>query len=153
MAITYQLNIGSVTKKLEHEGLSNVIIRASFGVSAQTDADEPAGFSYSCGGYKDFSVEEIDPDGFIDFDEVTAETVVGWLLQAEGVETADEFSYVKSAVDNIRARIAELSVQVDTPLTGSSSVSGTVDSATPPAPEPAPEEAPTDEPVVPAVPE
>ncbi|NBU50944.1 MAG: flagellar motor switch protein FliG [Betaproteobacteria bacterium] len=98
-------------------------------------------------------LEKIDPDGFIDFDEVTAETVVGWLLQAEGVSTADEFSYVKSAVDNIRARIAELSVQMDTSLTGSSSVSGTVDSVMPPAPEPAPKEAPTDEPIVPAVPE
>ncbi len=150
MAITYQLNIGSVTKKLEHQGLSDVIIRASFGVSAQTDADEPAGFSYSCGGYKDFSVDEIDPDGFINFDEVTTETVVGWLLQAEGVETLDEFSYVKASVDNIRTRIAELAVQVDTSLTGSSSISGTVDSTMPPAPEPQPEPEPEPVPEQPA---
>ncbi len=144
MAITYQFSVGSVTKKLEHEGLSNVIIGASFGVNAQTDADEPAQFSYSCGGYKDFPVESIDPEGFIDFDEVTAETVVGWLLQSEGVETLDEFSYVKASVDNIRARIAELQVQVDTPVSGESSFTGSVDSAQPPAPapEPTPEPAP-----------
>ena len=139
MAITYQFNVGSVTKKLEHEGLNNVIIRASFGVNAQTDENEPAQFSYSCGGYKDFSVENLDPEGFIDFDQITAETVVGWLLESEGVETLDEFSYVKASVDNIRARIAELQVQVDAPIAGDSSFTGSVDSAQDLAPQPEPE--------------
>jgi hypothetical protein len=142
MAITYQLYISSVTKKLEYAGLNNVIIKASFGVSAQTSAEEPASFSYSCSGYKELSVDGIDPETFINFDEVTAETVVGWLLQSEGVESVEEFSYVKAAVNHINAKLAEVQVQVEAPLIGESSVFGSVDYTPPvtPEPEPTPEE-------------
>ena len=145
MAVNYTFNVGNVTKKLQHEGLSDVIISASFGVNAQTDEAEPAQFSYSCGGYKEFSVEELDLDNFVSFEDVTYETVVGWLLASEGVETLDEFSYVKSSVDNIRARIAELQVQVNTSVSGDSSFNGSVTSEQP-TPEPAPEPEPTPEP-------
>jgi len=137
MAINYTFSVGSVTKKLQHEGLNDVIIRASFGVNAQTDETEPAQFSYSCGGYKDFSVEELDPDNFVDFADVTSETVVGWLLASESVNSLNDFSYVKSSVDNIRARIAELQIQVDTSVAGGSSFNGSVASEPEPAPEPA----------------
>ncbi len=147
MAINYTLNIGSVTKKLEHEGLPNVIVKVSFGVSAQADAAEAAPYSYSCGGYKEFDLSELDADSFIEFESVTSDTVVGWLLAAEGVETIEEFSYVKYSVENIQARLDELNVQVDAQLPGDSSISGSVGQpAPPPEPEPEPFPEPTPDP-------
>lgn len=82
-------------------------------------------------------MEELDPENFVDFADVTSETVVGWLLASESVNSLNDFSYVKSSVDNIRARIAELQVQVDTSVAGGSSFNGSVASEPEPAPEPA----------------
>lgn len=139
MAINYTVNIGSVTKKLEHEGFSNVVIKASFFVSAQTDDTEAGNFSYSCGGFKEFSVDEIDPEAFVDFSEITPEVVVEWLLASEEVDSLDEFSYVKASVDNIRARLDELQIQADVTLPNSgSAITGSVTSELPPEPEPEP---------------
>ena len=139
MAINYVFNVGSVTKVLEHEGLSDIIVKVSFSVNAQTDSTEVASFSYSCGGHKDFPIAEIDPENFLDFEAITLEIVVGWLLASEGVSSLDDFSYVKASVDNIRARLYELQERVDASLPGSglSSIGGSVTSEIPPAP-PAP---------------
>lgn len=109
MAITYNLNIGSLKRKLSVDGLENVIIEVSVGVSAQSQ--EYPQFSYSCGGNVSFDISEIDSDSFVPFEEVTKETVIGWLLAKEGVETVEEFSYVKASIDNIQARIDELQVE------------------------------------------
>jgi hypothetical protein len=109
MAITYNLNIGSLKRKLSVDGLENVIIEVSVGVSAQSQ--EYPQFSYSCGGNVSFDISEIDSDSFVPFEEVTKETVIGWLLAKEGVDTVEEFSYVKASIDNIQARIDELQVQ------------------------------------------
>ncbi len=109
MAITYNLNIGSLKRKLSVDGLENVIIEVSVGVSAQSQ--EYPQFSYSCGGNVSFDISEIDPESFVPFEEVTKETVIGWLLAKEGVDTVEEFSYVKASIDNIQARIDELQVQ------------------------------------------
>ncbi len=137
MAINYVFNFGSVTKVLEHEGLSNVIVKVSFSVSAQTDETEATSFSYSCGGYKDFPITEIDPENFLDFEAITPEIVVGWLLAAESVSSLDDFSYVKASVDNIRARLHELQERVDVSLPGpTSSISGSVILQVAPEPEP-----------------
>jgi|LakMenEpi03Aug12_release.lakeMendotaPanAssembly.Ray.scaffolds.fasta_scaffold308550_2 hypothetical protein len=109
MAITYNLNIGSLKRKLSVDGLENVIIEVSVGVSAQSQ--EYPQFSYSCGGNVSFDISEIDSDSFVPFEEVTKETVIGWLLAKEGVDTVEEFSYVKASIDNIQARIDELQVE------------------------------------------
>jgi len=109
MAITYNLNIGSLKRKLSVDGLENVIIEVSVGVSAQSQ--EYPQFSYSCGGNVSFDISEIDSESFVPFEEVTKETVIGWLLAKEGVDTVEEFSYVKASIDNIQARIDELQVQ------------------------------------------
>ena len=109
MAITYNLSIGSLGRKLSLDGLENVIYEVSVGVSAQSQ--EYPQFSYSCGGTIQFDTSEIDEESFVPFEEVTQETVVGWLLAKEGVESVDEFSYVKSSVDNIQARIDALQVE------------------------------------------
>jgi hypothetical protein len=109
MAITYNLNIGSLKRKLSVDDLENVIIEVSVGVSAQSQ--EYPQFSYSCGGNISFDISEIDTDSFVPFEEVTKETVLGWLLAKEGVESVEEFSYVKASVDNIQARIDELQVE------------------------------------------
>jgi hypothetical protein len=109
MAITYNLNIGSLKRKLSVDDLENVIIEVSVGVSAQSQ--EYPQFSYSCGGNISFDISEIDADSFVPFEEVTKETVLGWLLAKEGVESVEEFSYVKASVDNIQARIDELQVE------------------------------------------
>jgi hypothetical protein len=109
MAITYNLTIGSLGRKLSVDGLENVIYEVSVGVSAKSE--EHPQFSYSCGGNVQLDISEIDADSFVPFEEVTQETVVGWLLAKEGVESVDEFSYVKSSVDNIQARIDALQVE------------------------------------------
>ena len=109
MAITYNLSIGSLGRKLSLDGLENVIYEVSVGVNAQSQ--EYPQFTYSCGGTIQFDTSEIDAESFVPFEEVTQETVVGWLLAKEGVESLDEFSYVKSSVDNIQARIDALQVE------------------------------------------
>jgi hypothetical protein len=109
MAITYNLSIGSLGRKLSLDGLENVIYEVSVGVNAQSQ--EYPQFTYSCGGTIQFDTSEIDDESFIPFDEVTQEVVLGWLLAKEGVDTVDEFSYVKSSVDNIQARVDALQVE------------------------------------------
>ena len=109
MAITYNLSIGSLGRKLSLDGLENVIYEVSVGVNAQSQ--EYPQFTYSCGGTIQFDTSEINEESFVPFEEVTQETVIGWLLAKEGVESLDEFSYVKSSVDNIQARIDALQVE------------------------------------------
>lgn len=122
MAINYTLSIGSLGRKLSVDGLENVVYEVSVGVSAQSDAVvetdaegnnvvKVPSFSYSCGGTIQLDTSEIDPATFVPFTEVTQEVVLGWLLAKEGVATVDEFSYVKSSVDNIQARIDALQVE------------------------------------------
>ena len=134
MAINYTLNIGSVTKKLTEGEFSNVIIEANFGVSANSDPitevvglDEEDNeitrvvvptFTYSCGGTKTFSVEGLTTDSFIDFNDVSKETIVEWLLAEEGVNSVEEFSYVKSSIQNIAERIHSYTLQVPEMITG-----------------------------------
>ena len=128
MAINYTLSIGNVTKKFTVGEFNNVIVDVSVGVSASSDpvtevtgADEDGNdiietivpsFSYSCGGTISLDTSELDVESFVDFESVDKDTVVGWLLAKEGVATVDEFSYVKSSVDNIQARIDELQEKV-----------------------------------------
>lgn len=122
MAINYTLTIGSLGRKLSVDGLENVVYEVSVGVSAQSDAiveNDAEGnevvkvpsFLYSCGGTIQLDTSDIDPDTFVPFTEVTQEVVLDWLLAKEGVNTVDEFSYVKSSVDNIQARIDALQVE------------------------------------------
>ena len=109
MAITYNLSIGSLSRKLSVGDLSNVVFEVSVGVSAQSQ--EYPQFSYSCGGNIQLDTSELDADTFLPFEEVTKETVIGWLLAKEGIESVEEFSYVKSSIDNIQARIDALQIE------------------------------------------
>jgi len=109
MAITYNLTIGSLGRKLSLDGLENVIYEVSVSVYAQSQ--EYLQFTYSCGGTIQFNISEIDEESFVSFEDVTKETVVGWLLAKEGVESVDDFSYVKTSVNNIQARIDALQVE------------------------------------------
>lgn len=156
MAINYTLNIGSVKKRLTEGEFSNVIVEASFGVSANstpvtsTDADgnetiiTPA-FSYSCGGTKSFSVDGLDATNFVDFENVTKETIVQWLLAEEGVTSVEEFSYVKSSIQNIAQRIYEYGLEVPENVAGEDPAGASDYVYTPPAPAP---EVPASEEVV-----
>ena len=166
MAINYTLSVGSVKKRLTEGEFSNVIVEASFGVSASSDAvtevtgtDEEGNdiirtvtpsFSYSCGGTKTFSVDGLDAETFVDFDSVTKETLVGWLLASEGVETVEEFSYVKSSIDNIARRIYEYGLEVPESIAGENPAGASEYVYTPPAPAPEPEPEPAAEPEAPA---
>lgn len=158
MAINYTLNVGSVKKRLTQGEFSNVIVEASFGVSAQSDpvtnvtgVDENGeeileiitpSFSYSCGGNKTFSVEGLTAENFIDFNDVTKDTITQWLLESEGVTSAEEFSYVKSSIENIARRIYEYSLEVPESVSGDDPAGVSEYVYTPPAPveEPASEE-------------
>ena len=154
MAINYSLSVGSVKKRLVEGEFNDVVIEASFGVSASSDAVTETdaegnevvvtpSFSYSCGGTKQFSVSEIDPATFIPFEQITKETIVQWLLAEEGITSVEEFSYVKSSIQNIAQRIYEYSQEVPASVPGEDpSGSSTVEYVPPtPAPEvPASEE-------------
>ena len=156
MAINYTLNIGSVKKRLTEGEFSNVIIEASFGVSANSDAvtttdaegnevvTTPA-FSYSCGGTKTFSTDGLDAANFVDFESVTKDTVVQWLLAEEGVTSVEDFSYVKSSIQNIAQRIYEYSLEVPESVAGQDPTGASDYVYTPPAPAP---ETPASEEVV-----
>lgn len=106
MAINYNLTIGSLGRKLSVGNLNNVVYEVA--VSVNASSEEYSQFTYSCGGNISFDISEIDEDAFIPFDEITQETVLGWLLAKEGVESVDEFSYVKYSVENIQNRIDAL---------------------------------------------
>ena len=151
MAINYSLNIGSVKKRLTEGEFSNVIVEASFSVSAQSDAvttgSEEGGdlvvtqpsFSYSCGGSRTFSVEGLSAETFVDFDSITKDTIKDWLLASESVSTVEEFSYVKSSIENIAKRIYEHTKEVPAQVSGTDPVGASEYVYTPPAP-PAEEE-------------
>ena len=154
MAINYTLNIGSVKKRLTEGAFSDVIVEASFGVSASSDAittgTEEGGdlvttqpsFSYSCGGTKTFSVEGLTAESFVAFADVTKDTIKGWLLASEGVTEVEEFSYVKSSIENIAKRIYDYSLEVPASVAGTDPSGASTYTYTPPAPEP---EAPAEE--------
>lgn len=141
MAINYTFNVGSVKKRLTEGDFSNVVIEASFGVSASsepvtqvTGTDEEGNdiietlvpsFSYSCGGTKQFDVSELDASTFVAFEDITTETIKDWLLASEGVATVEEFSYVKSSIDNIQQRIDDYAVEVPVTVPGES-ITGSV---------------------------
>lgn len=159
MAINYTLSIGSVKKRLTEGEFSDVIVEASFAVNAYSDAvttgSEEGGdlvttqpsFTYSCSGTRKFSVEGLSAESFIDFSSVTKETIKGWLLADEGVSTVEEFSYVKSSIDNIARRIYEYGLEVPASVPGDNPTGSSEAVYTPPA---EPEVVPAEE--VPAAP-
>ena len=146
MAINYTLNIGSVKKRLTEGAFSDVIVEASFGVSASSEAvttgTEEGGdlvitqpsFSYSCGGTKTFSVEGLTAENFVAFADVTKDTIKGWLLASEGVTEVEEFSYVKSSIENIAKRIYDYSLEVPASVDGTDPSGASTYTYTPPAP-------------------
>ena len=130
MAINYTLSMGSVKKRLTEGSFSDVVVEASFSVYADsapvtTGSEEGGdlvetqpGFSYSCGGTRTFSVEGLDASTFVPFADVTKETIKGWLLASEGVSDVEDFSYVKSSVENIAQRIYEHGKEVPAVVAG-----------------------------------
>ena len=145
MAINYTLTIGSVKKRLTEGEFSDVIVEASFGVSASSDAvttgSEEGGdlvvtqpsFSYSCGGRRTFSVEGLTAESFVAFADVTKDTIKGWLLASEGVTEVEEFSYVKSSIENIAKRIYDYSLEVPASVDGTDPSGVSTYTYTPPA--------------------
>ena len=146
MAINYTLNIGSVKKRHTEGAFSDVIVEASFGVYATSDevttGTEEGGdlvvtqpsFSYSCGGTRTFSVEGLTAETFVAFADVTKDTIKGWLLASEGVTEVEEFSYVKSSIENIAKRIYDYSLEVPDSVSGTDPSGSSTYTYTPPAP-------------------
>ena len=158
MAISYTLNIGSVKKRLTEGEFSDVIVEASFSVQAYSEAvttgseeegnlvvTQPA-FNYSCGGSKDFSIEGLTAETFVPFADITKDTIKSWLLASEGVTDVEEFSYVKSSIENIAKRIYDHSLEVPTSIDGTDPSGTSTYTYTPPepTPEPTPEETPAE---------
>ena len=151
MAINYTFNIGSVKKRLTEGEFSSVVVEASFSVSAQSDTvttgTEEGGdlvvtqpsFSYSCGGYREFSVDGLSAETFVDFDSITKDTIKDWLLASESVSTVEEFSYVKSSIENVAKRIYDYALEVPASVDGTDLTGASDYVYTPPAP-PAPVE-------------
>jgi len=106
MSIKYTLSIGNITKKFSVGDFENVIIDVSVAVSAYSE--EYPQFTYSCSGQIELDTSELSSDSFVAFDEITQDVLVDWLIQKEGVETVEEFSYVKFSIQNIQDRIDAL---------------------------------------------
>ena len=145
MAINYTLSIGSVKKRLTEGAFSDVIVEAQFSVQAQSDTvttgteeegnlvvTQPS-FSYSCGGTRTFSVEGLTAENFVAFADVTKDTIKGWLLASEGVTEVEEFSYVKSSIENIAKRIYDYSLEVPASVDGTDPSGASTYTYTPPA--------------------
>jgi hypothetical protein len=109
MSATYNFNIGSLKRKLQQSIFNNVVIEAAFSVHAYSI--EYPQFTYSCNGSVEFSVEDLNEDSFIPFDEITQDQVISWILASEEVTSLDDFSYVKYAVDYVNSKISELVVE------------------------------------------
>ena len=144
MSINYSLHIGNVKKRLTEGEFSNVVVEASFSVTAQSDAvttgSEEGGdlvvtqpsFSYNCGGYREFSVDGLSAETFVDFDSITKDTIRDWLLASESVSTVEEFSYVKSSIENIAKRIYQHSLEVNENINGDDPTGTSTYTYTPP---------------------
>lgn len=131
MSINYKLSIGGLKKKFSVQNFNDVVVEISFSVNASSDpvtkitgSDEEGNdiveieipsFSYSCGSTVSLDASELDEESFIDFNSVTKDTVVEWLLASEGVDTLDNYSYVKSSVNNIQKRIDDLAEEINIP--------------------------------------
>ena len=147
MAINYTFGIGSVKKRLTEGAFSDVIIESQFSVQAQSDAiftgTEEGGdlvvtqpsFSYSCGGSRTFSVDGLTVENFVAFADVTKDTIKDWLLASEGVTKVEDFSYVRSSIENIAKRIYEYSLEVPATVGGSDPTGSSTYTYTPPAEE------------------
>ena len=156
MAINYTFNIGSVKKRLSEGSFSNVIVEASYGVNAYSNAvttgseeegnlvETQPSFSYSCGGTSQFSVEGLNEDSFVAFEDVTKETLKGWLLASEGVSTVEEFSYVKSSIEAVGKQIYDFQQERPETIDGADPAGTSSYTYTPPAP-PAEEESSEEE--------
>ena len=156
MAINYTFNIGSVKKRLTEGEFSNVIVEASYGVNAYSNAvttgseeegnlvETQPSFSYSCGGTASFSVEDLNADSFVAFEDVTKETLKGWLLASEGVSTVEEFSYVKSSIEAVGKQIYDFQQERPETIDGADPTGTSDYTYTPPAP-PAEEESSEEE--------
>ena len=152
MAINYTLSVGSVKKRLTEGEFSNVVVEASFSVYAisepVTTGTEEGGdlvvtqptFSYSCGGHREFSVDGLSAETFVDFDSITKDTIKEWLLASEGVSTVEEFSYVKSSIKNVAKRIYDHTLEVPASVNGTDPTGASDYVYTPPAPPEAVEE-------------
>ena len=154
MAINYTLSVGSVKKRLTEGEFSNVVVEASFSVSAQSDevttGTEEGGdlvvtqpsFSYNCGGYREFSVDGLSAETFVDFDSITKDTIKDWLLASESVSTVEEFSYVKSSIENVAKMIYDYTLEVPASVSGTDPAGASDYVYTPPEPPAAAEEEP-----------
>ena len=152
MAINYTLNVGSVKKRLTEGEFSNVVVEASFSVYALSEEvttgtgeggdfviTQPM-FSYSCGGYIEFSIDGLSAETFVDFDSITKDTIKEWLLASEGVSTVEEFSYVKSSIENVAKRIYDHTLEVPASVGGTDPTGVSDYVYAPPAPSEAVEE-------------
>jgi len=72
--LTYTWKLKAL-KKTGVANLSNVIIGTQWELKG-TDADENFGFFH---GATPFRAEEVDPNNFIDYNNLTEETILGWI--------------------------------------------------------------------------
>jgi hypothetical protein len=98
MAITYDWQVNYADVKATEDDLSNVCISCRWSVSATDDSTDPAttASSYS---YATFGAP--DPSSFIDFDNLTQETVLGWIYDSGVDKDAVEAGLV-SQIDQIK---------------------------------------------------
>lgn len=74
MALSYNWKIKSM-KVVDSDDLANIVI----GIQWDLTGTDASGVSGTFSGATPFTLPQVDPDEFIDFDELTEEVVVGWL--------------------------------------------------------------------------
>lgn len=75
MAYTYEWKIKNLKKAVNANDLSDVIIGTQWIVTAVNEN----GYSASFNGATPFKVADVDPNNFTPFEDLTEETVIGWI--------------------------------------------------------------------------
>ena len=84
MAYTYEWKVKSIKKAENANDLSNVIIGTQWIVTAITEN----GYSASFNGATPFTPADVDPNNFTPYEELTEETVLGWIKNVASGSTS-----------------------------------------------------------------
>ena len=103
-------------KKKEVQNHKDVVFEILYWL--ETYCEEYENCSYHSGGLYTFSVDSIDENTFIPFDNVTKETILEWILKSENVYSIQELGFVRYTVEYVENRIKEIENNLKVDLEG-----------------------------------
>jgi hypothetical protein len=103
MAIGYTWDCKTVDVYPNHDSHSDVVYNVHWRLNAESDQQDAEGNNYSASVYGTHSVNADDISNFIPFEDLTNDTVTGWVTTGMG---DDEVANLKSGLDsNIDSQI------------------------------------------------